>query len=299
MVSELVGEPIHAVLPPPQLRRFRDLANLGEDEHLEVVVHGWHKLVLLTADRAFLFARHPIHVAGLERELSALDALTAAAVPLVPKLLGRWDDQDVHPHPFAAVSRLPGAPLDDPVVLFEQLGRAIAAWHALAPPAALRDVPPPFDAAHHLPHQQWLHRALDPKTSADAADEAVETLGAPDRRAQWAEHLAAAAQLPHVFVHGDIHEGQLLAADDRTTLTGVLDWETARIDHPFFDFDFGEWGTALWRNHRPQFAALWRAQWEPYARARGLDLPVEPLVTAFGVRQQLWEAGGATRRSSP
>ncbi len=33
-------------------------------------------------------------------------------------------------------------------------------------------------------------------------------------------------------------------------LTGILDWQTARVDHPFVEFDLGEWGTALWRGHR-------------------------------------------------
>jgi aminoglycoside phosphotransferase (APT) family kinase protein len=289
VVSELTGEPIHAVLPPPQLRRFRELARIAEDETIEVVVHGWHKLVLLTADRAFLFPRHAVHVAGLERELAALAALTAAAVPLVPQLLDRWHDGVVHPHPFAAVSRLPGEPLDDPVGLFDQLGRAIAAWHDLAPPTTLA-APPPVDPAHVLPHQRWLRRALDPAASADAVIEATERLGLPERRQQWTEQLGAAAQLRHVLVHGDIHEDQLLADADGSTLTGILDWETARIDHPFFDFDFGEWGTALWRDHLPELADLWLAQWEPYARERRLDLPVEPLVSAFGIRQMLVEA---------
>jgi aminoglycoside phosphotransferase (APT) family kinase protein len=65
----------------------------------------------------------------------------------------------------------------------------------------------------------------------------------------------AHTQLPHVLVHGDIHEDQLLALDGQ--LTGILDWETVRIDHPFWDFDFAEWGTGLWRRHRLEFSRLW------------------------------------------
>ena len=296
-MSELAGEPVHAVLPPPQLRRFRELAHLAEDEPLEVVVGGWHKHVLLTADRAFLFPRHAANVAGLERELAAYEVLVATDVPLVPKLVDRWHDEAVHPYPFAAVTRLPGKHLDDPVGLFEQLGGAIAAWHEVPPPAALADATPPPD--HDTPHQRWLHRALDPAHTGDAVEEAVEALGSPERRAELGEHLRAASALAPGLVHGDVHEDQLLAAGDgaAATLTGVLDWETARIDHPFFDFDFGEWGTGLWRRHRPEFPELWRRLWTPYARARGLDLAVEPLVTAFDVRQRLFEA--ATRRSAP
>lgn len=279
---------VEALLPPPQLARFRALAGLGADEPLELVTGGWHKLVLLTTDRAFLFPRHAAHVGGLERELVAYGVLAEGGVPLVPAVLGTWHDEDVHPYPFAAVTRLPGVHLEDPVELFPQLGVAIATWHSLAAPSALGDATPPAD--HDRPHQRWLHRVLDPQTTGDAVDEAVAALDAADRRHEWHEHLAAAAQLAPVLVHGDVHEDQLLADDGGTTLTGVLDWETARIDHPFFDFDFGEWGTGLWRDHRAELSDLWRRQWEPYADARGLDLPVEPLVTAFGIRQRLLEA---------
>ena len=294
----LRGNAIHAVLPPPQLRRLRALAGIGADEAIDVVVDGWHKLVLLTADRAFLFPRHARHVPGFERELAALALLRAAAVPLVPQLLERWHDDDVHPYPFAAVSRLRGRPLEDPVVLFDQLGPAIAAWHELPRPTPAQLGPdPPSDREHDQPHHRWLHRALDPATSAEAVDEAIDRLGQHDRRSEWTELLGAAAQLPHVLVHGDLHEDQLLAVGHE--LTGIIDWEAARVDHPFFDFDFGEWGTALWRNHESEFVELWRAQWQPYARARGLDLPVEPLGTAFGIRQLLCEQDRATPRSSP
>ena len=59
----------------------------------------------------------------------------------------------------------------------------------------------------------------------------------------WADLLASAAQLRPVLVHGDIHDGQLLAVGRR--LTGIIDWETARVDHPFWDLDPGQWGAGL------------------------------------------------------
>jgi aminoglycoside phosphotransferase (APT) family kinase protein len=87
------------------------------------------------------------------------------------------------------------------------------------------------------------------------------------------------------LVHGDIHEDQLLA--DGGELTGILDWETARVDHPFWDFDFGEWGTGLWRRRRRDFGTLWARGWAAYARARGLDTDSRPLETAFRLRHAL------------
>src|ERR1700691_3890325 len=61
-----------------------------------------------------------------------------------------------------------------------------------------------------------------------------------------------------------------------------LDWETARVDHPFWDFDLGEWGTRLRR--RRDFSDLWARGWRAYAQARGLDVGSGPLETAFRLR---------------
>ena len=86
-------------------------------------------------------------------------------------------------------------------------------------------------------------------------------------------------------MHGDIHESQLLTASRE--LTGILDWETARVDHPFWDFDLGEWGTGLWRAHRRDFSRLWSVAWESYARERGIDGDAAPLETAFRLRHAI------------
>jgi len=177
----------------------------------------------------------------------------------------------------------------EPEALIGQLGQAIARWHELEPPAALAGARPPrhLDVAH----QHWLRRALRPATSAAAAAEAASRLGWPARGPAWTDLLARAARLAPVLVHGDIHEDQLLA--DTGQLTGVLDWETARIDHPFWDFDFGEWGTGLWRRHRRDFGALWARGWRAYAGARGLDPDARPLETAFRLRHALALLDGA------
>jgi aminoglycoside phosphotransferase (APT) family kinase protein len=126
---------------------------------------------------------------------------------------------------------------------------------------------------------------LDPAACASAAAEAAGRLGRPARAPAWADLLADAAQLAPVLVHGDIHEGRLLA--DGGQLTGIIDWETARVDHPFWDFDLGEWGTGLWRRRRRDFSALWARGWLAYAPTRGLDTDSRPLETAFRLRHAL------------
>ena len=276
-----MGRAINAVLVPPQAARFAALVGADTDR-LVLNVAGWNKLVLLDRDRVFLFPRSATGVEWFEREIAAYRALAGTGLTVVPRLLGCWEDPEIYPFPFAAVTRLRGEVPAEPEALVEQLGRAIARWHELEPPPLAGARPPRHhDAAHH----RWLRRALDPATSASAAAEAAGRLGRPDRASAWAGLLASAARLGPVLVHGDIHEDQLLAEGDR--LTGVLDWETARVDHPFWDFDLGEWGTGLWRRRRRDFSALWARGWHAYATTRGLDADSRPLETAFRLRQAL------------
>ena len=190
---------------------------------------------------------------------------------MVPHLIGEWFDEAVYPLPFAAVTRLRGGHPPDASVLVAALGRAIAEWHTIAPP----DLPGARPPAHHdRAHMHWLRRALDPSTTVAAVVEAAERLDRRDCVSRWSEVLRTWRQHRHVLVHGDIHEDQLLAVDGE--LTGILDWETARVDHPFWDFDLGEWGTGLWRRHRRDFSQLWAVMWHLRVR-RGLDTDATPL----------------------
>jgi aminoglycoside phosphotransferase (APT) family kinase protein len=248
--DDIVGQPVDGVLAPAQAERFAAVANV-DPGRLVLNVTGLNKLVLLDADRVFLFPRSAAGVEWFERELAAYRALATTELGIVPRLLGCWQDPDIYPFPFAAVTRLRGQVPAEPEALIAQLGRAIACWHELEPPALAGARPPAhLDAAHH----RWLRRALDPATGAAAAAEAADLLGRPARAPVWADLLASAAQLRPVLVRGDIHDGQLLAEGGR--LTGITDWETARVDHPFWDFDLGQWGTGLWRRRR-DLSALW------------------------------------------
>jgi aminoglycoside phosphotransferase (APT) family kinase protein len=274
MSGEVVGQAVNAVLAPPQAERFAAVAGV-DLSRLVLNVTGWNKLVLLDCDRVFLFPRSAIGVEWFERELAAYRALAKTQLDVVPRLLGCWEDPEIYPFPFAAVTRLRGEVPAEPEALIEQLGQVIACWHELKPPALAGARPPRHhDAAHH----RWLRRALDPATSADAAAEAADRLGRPGRASAWADLLASAAQLAPVLVHGDIHEDQLLAEGGQ--LTGIIDWETARVDHPFWDF-------GLWRRRRRDLSVLWAQEWRAYAQARGLDIGSRPLETAFRLRHAL------------
>jgi aminoglycoside phosphotransferase (APT) family kinase protein len=276
-----VGDPLWAVLIPPRLARFRELTGLG-DAALTADFTGFNKYVLLAGERVFLFPRQQENVAWFEHELAVYRALADGGFTLAPQVRGQWRDDSVYPFPFAEVTRLAGVPPADLTALFGSLGQAVARIHQV--PAPDLAWPRRIDR-HRRPAYRWLHRALDPATSAGAAAEAARRLDRPDCLPRWRSRLAAAAALGPVLVHGDLHEHQLLA--DGGEITGILDWETARVDHPFWDFDLGEWSAKLWRRHRRDFSGLWAAAWSEYASVRGLDPDPGPLETAFRLRQAL------------
>jgi aminoglycoside phosphotransferase (APT) family kinase protein len=279
--GDLIGDPLWAVLIPPRLTRFREVTGLG-DAQITVDFNGFNKYVLLAGDWVFLFPREHENVEWFEHELAVYRALAAGGFTLAPRVRGEWRDEAVYPFPFAEVTRLTGTQPDDLAALFGPLGAIMGRIHQVPPPD-LRW--PRRIERHRRPAYRWLHRALDPATSAEAAAQAARRLDRSGQRARWRSRLAAAAALSPVLIHGDLHEHQLLVAGGR--ITGILDWETARVDHPFWDFDLGEWGTGLWRVHRADFSRLWATAWRQYAAVRGLDPDPAPLETAFRLRQAL------------
>ena len=56
MGSSVAGNPLWAVLIPPQLGHFQTLVGI-DDAPLEVDFTGWNKYVILDRERAFLFPR--------------------------------------------------------------------------------------------------------------------------------------------------------------------------------------------------------------------------------------------------
>jgi aminoglycoside phosphotransferase (APT) family kinase protein len=252
--------PALAVITPPRLTRFRALLGLTDDEPIEANFTGWSKLVLLTPTQAVLFPRDHTQVDALHRDIAALRAMEGLHLAAVPRIRAVWDDPEVSALPVLVLDRLPGVGLDGLVEalprlvlgdLFAELGGSIARWHEVDP-----------DAVAALPRRT----PLDGVTTL-ASELELEPREA--RAAAWA--LERAADLDPVLVHGDLHEGQLLVEPGPPhRLTGILDWQTARIDHPFVDFDLGEWGTAIWRGHRAHFPELRRRAWAAYARQRGL-----------------------------
>jgi aminoglycoside phosphotransferase (APT) family kinase protein len=276
---------VRAILTPWQEDAFRDLCGVvGE---VETHFHGWSKRVILGTDHVFLFPRDHTKVENLEREAAALDALDACAH--VPALIARRQDERISPYPFLELARVAGAPFyeevyeaaDLSVVLdvMAQLGPAIGEWHE----RSTKGLAPILVTGFPRP-RGILERAL----KEDPRGLVAEAAGALDLpiRTDWIDAIAAVQSVSPVLTHGDVRGEQLMV--DRGTLTGIIDWETAALDNPIRDFNFGEWGLGWYRAHERDFAALRERLWTSYTAARMVSLPDWQTVHRFFSLVEAW-----------
>jgi aminoglycoside phosphotransferase (APT) family kinase protein len=266
----VVDEPVHAILPPPDLWKFREITGVG-DEELDVSFDGWSKLAILTADKVFLFPRR-----GRDERLlhgaRVSEALVELGLGCVPPVLGRWPDGVLEAGPFVVLERRAGtrwpalendAGIDEWERMLASLGGQVASWHRLDISRLPSDLRRPLGQDRH-----WLTRLLDPDRVERTVEEVVRLLDAkPAWAERWRRTALRLAGLPPVLLHGDLCENQLLVDDDQHVRT-VLDWDEAAVGNPLLDFDFGEWGFAIF-GWEDEFARLRQAMWDAYAAGLG------------------------------
>jgi aminoglycoside phosphotransferase (APT) family kinase protein len=294
-------ELVHAILPPPDLWKFREITKVGDVE-LEVSFHGWAKLAILTADKVFLFPRRGCDELLLRGAL-ACEYLAGLGLDCVPRVFGRWPDGVLGAGPFVAYERRSGISwpeLEDTVGLagFERmltsLGGLIARWHRLDISRLPADLRRPLDQNRH-----WLTGFLSPDRVERTVDEVVRLLDAkPAWARRWRRTALRLASLPPVLLHGDVSGNQLLV-DDQLRVRTVLDWDTAGLGNPLLDFDFGEWGAAIFR-WETEFTKLRQSMWDAYTTqldgALGTDPPTAQEVHLLFTLKELayFEEGNAT-----
>jgi aminoglycoside phosphotransferase (APT) family kinase protein len=236
--------------------RDRIEARLGLQAATVVEIdEGWDSLVLEVNDEWIVRVPRREEVREWLRQEARLLPELAAVLPVPIPRFEVVEDTDVF---FVAYRKLRGEPLGDveaPVCLGSELGRFLAALHAL------RRGP---EAAAWLP-QQWqlLGRCVEEVVPLLASAEA--------RRAEamfsgvlssWDESL------PTALIHADLGPAHIL--HDGRSVTGVIDWSDARLGDPALDFAWLLHGTsdafatslldAYTREHEP----------DPGLRARAL-----------------------------
>ncbi len=302
---------IAAVLTTWQLERFCERFDVSPSE-LEANFNGWRKHVILSKDKVFLFPRTPEVLQGLRRELALYEAFAHLPSLPLPRLLARVKDRSISYYEFGVVTRLPGVPFLQfmETMSYEQFESALLdlveltfRWHGIP----RDDLPALLPAqsgsgAKRTTVNNWHERVLSPHTTEEAVDfiyRFVQRLSRPgglpgelaseaETKRKWLAAIGELAHLPDVLVHADVHEESFLVDHATLEITGVLDWEAARIGKPLWDFNFGEWGLGIcrWFEHYP---ALRRAMWQRYLDIAGISLStVEGLHLFYTLWEMIW-----------
>lgn len=257
-------DPLCAVLAPPSAERLRQRLGVEADARVELATTGWCKVVVLFETIAVLVPRHHEFVPAIRREIRALGALDSVGLPGAPRLYEVIEEPVISPFPLAVVERVAGASLESVEPELSRQGWRNALRGVGAAIAMVHDrARGPLDDRDPADHRAILHGLLD--SSRDRREEVLRVvsneLGVEPRRAEpLASALAAATTIPNVVVHNDLHEAQVMIGS--AGVTGLVDWQTASIGHPFVDFDVLQWGRGALSRLDPGPADHRRAMWE-------------------------------------
>jgi aminoglycoside phosphotransferase (APT) family kinase protein len=251
--------------------RFADV----RAERLERLGQGWDNAAyLVDGATVFRFPQRAVAAPLVATEIAVLPALAGllpVAIP-VPRWIGEPDS--AYPWRFAGYELLAGTPLDIArpddaarAALASPLARFLRALHAVDPePLVASGLPPDtigrMDPAKRLPQVRERLFALVAGGSLES-DDAAALLGTFERDAgtNGPQRLTV--------VHGDLYARHLLL-DERSALSGVIDWGDVHFGDPAVDLsvahevlpvaahasflsEYGDVAPATWRRAR------WRA----------------------------------------
>jgi hygromycin-B 7''-O-kinase len=186
------------------------------------------------------------------KEAHVYRLLAAHGVAPVPTVLRVEPDIAVIGRAFTVMTRLPGTPLsqtavDDPADVYRQLGRLLAAIHAIAQPAfgyvTTHVLDPVPDNTTYMGRQ-----------FARKLREFLELRGSPRLHDRVQSYVAAHSDLfsrcvAPVLCHNDVDEGNVLVEDGK--ITGLVDVENALAGDPWLDL-----AKADYYSRRGQLSAL-------------------------------------------
>lgn len=188
---------------------------------------GIANTVFFAAGTVVRIGSNPEYHCDAYREPITVPIALASGVRMA-RLLLLDDDRDVYDGPVTLYERAPGVTatrvsLSDS--FFLELGEQVALLHE----GASRTVDPRLEDPGYqdpLPHiRESLLKGLISQGEAEAW-------------LAWLEILRPAFEVtvPHVFVHNDLHLGNLLASEDGRSLTAILDWSDAGWWDPAVEF---------------------------------------------------------------
>ncbi|GAA0805360.1 phosphotransferase [Spirilliplanes yamanashiensis] len=244
---------------------------------LSPLANGWDNVLFrLGDDLVVRLPRRALAARLLAHELRWLPGL-APRLPLpVPAPVAAGRPGEGYPWPWSVAPYLPGdtatdTPPADPAAAASALGGFLAALHTPAPPDA------PANPYRGVP------LAARPAAFHDQVAALGDTVDAAAAGRAWAAALAAPAWSgPALWLHGDLHPGNIVVAGGR--VTGVIDFGDVTAGDPATDLAVA-W-LLLPAAARPAFAAAYDAaaaipaDAATWARARGWALAMGVAVAA-------------------
>lgn len=261
-----------------------------------------------------MFPRDPSGIEWLEKETLAYEIMTNYDNLPVPKLIERVSDKEISYYSFLVVTRIIGSPyakfedevdLQDVRKMLHNLTQIISLWHeAELEEDKIEMLKVPSEMVKNISLDNWEQAVLNSEQTESAAlylqgvveywgnrfdFHSTDLLTSKNMLLKWSSCLSEIASLKPAFVHGDIHEDQILLESKETMMiTGIIDWETVKVANPVWDFDFGEWGLKIWE-WREFFSEFRREMWEIYLAKRKIDLEsFEGLDLFYSMSELLW-----------
>ncbi|MCE7739211.1 MAG: aminoglycoside phosphotransferase family protein [Candidatus Heimdallarchaeota archaeon] len=288
-----IDNSVYGVLNYQQLENFCERMSINA-ENLKANFDGWRKLILYSDDKVFLFPRDPRGVKWLDIEIQAYEVLNEFNDIPVPVLFERVKDDTISYYEFAMVSRLKGTayskfepelPISSVTKMLQNLANLFASWHNIP----LESIPQKIKERELFDPKlyEWEIKTLNHATLKESLSstyriledylnkqghELGKELLSKDTVDLWLYCLEEVVALSPVFLHSDIHEDQILIdSEENMKITGILDWETARIGNPVWEFNFFEWGYGIWK-WRENFNDFRRMMWNTYLSKRKINL---------------------------
>jgi aminoglycoside phosphotransferase (APT) family kinase protein len=174
---------------------------------------------------------------AIDREYRVIAALAGSEVP-VPVLRGYCEDESLVGTAFYLMDFQPGRILSDPLLadstpeerlaIYDSMNMTLARLHSFDwRGAGLGDFGRP---------EQFVQRQLS-RWSKQYSLSRTDDVASMDRLGEWLwAHVPDDEQA--TITHGDFRLGNLIYAEQSSTVAAVLDWELATIGHPFSDLAF-------------------------------------------------------------
>lgn len=277
---------IFAILNPEQIDNLCKRFNISKEE-LTPIFSGWHKRILLSTDKVFLFPREPQFQKGVDIEDSIYQEFSQLKAVALPQLIEKVNDAEISGFSFIVTTKLAGKPfsefIDDMSIenlelFLSQLTKLIIKWHSIPAANISSFIKTRFtEQESKLNLSNILYYLSQPDSYKEAISLLINELKDhvifTDNELEIITQVVARINsIPYTLVHGDIHEDQILVEeeDGNLEITGILDWESARYANPIQEFNFGEWGLQIWR-FKNSFAKLRRSMWNSYCKARNIE----------------------------